>query len=40
MAGKLIGSTAHLSGFGKVVIMCVMFFGKVSTLTLAFSVTK
>ncbi|SFG96467.1 trk system potassium uptake protein TrkH [Sporolactobacillus nakayamae] len=39
-AGESIGATAHLSAFGKIVIMCVMFFGKVGPLTLAFSVTK
>jgi trk system potassium uptake protein TrkH len=39
-AGESIGATAHFSAFGKVVIMCVMFFGKVGPLTLAFSVTK
>ncbi|MCO7177106.1 TrkH family potassium uptake protein [Sporolactobacillus kofuensis] len=39
-AGESIGATAHLTPFGKVVIMGVMFFGKVGPLTLAFSVTR
>lgn len=39
-AGLSLGGTAYLSAFGKIVIMCVMFFGKVGPLTLAFSVTR
>lgn len=39
-AGLSLGATPLLSDFGQVVIMCVMFFGKVGPLTLAFSVTR
>ncbi|RYL93963.1 TrkH family potassium uptake protein [Sporolactobacillus sp. THM19-2] len=39
-AGLSIGATSELSVFGQIVIMCVMFFGKVGPLTLAFSVTR
>lgn len=39
-AGESIGATADLSGLGQVIIMCVMFFGKVGPLTLAFSVAR
>ncbi|RYM05565.1 Ktr system potassium transporter B [Sporolactobacillus sp. THM7-7] len=38
--GLTVGLTSHLSIFGKLIIMCLMFFGKVGPLTLAFSFSK
>lgn len=38
--GLTMGLTADLSAFGKLVIMCVMFFGKLGPLTIAFSLSR
>ncbi|RYM05495.1 Ktr system potassium transporter B [Sporolactobacillus sp. THM7-7] len=39
-AGASTGVTSHLTDFGKFVIICVMFFGKIGPLTLAFSFAR
>jgi trk system potassium uptake protein len=38
--GYSLGATSELSNIGKVIIMCLMFFGRVGPLTLAFALTR
>ncbi|UZJ78118.1 TrkH family potassium uptake protein [Fictibacillus sp. KU28468] len=38
--GLTMGLTFHLTFFGKIVIICIMFLGKIGPLTLAFSIAK